>query len=334
MLGLRFSMMVVIPVLLRRLNVPLRHSLAMLVGFTLAAAVLVFAPASPVAAQDQEEAIAYHAWFAANQAQDNAKAVEAAEAYLAQFPTGQYAEFLTKWLAPAKLAKLNEAIKAGEVDTMLEVGDGILATDPENLNVLYALAFQVRRRELMASPRSYAHAAQAVDLSKKTIALVESGKTLAGVQNFDKDATLAWLYQNLAIVEGKDGSTPTAIELYEKSTSLAPLDPAIAGRNLLELLSWRQATYADAANAYNALPEEERGAAELSPEVQAARALVDSEGDELIDVAASFVALAEVKGLPQATRDKVYGVLESVYKSRNPDDAEAAGLQAVIDAKK
>ena len=36
----------------------------------------------------------------------------------------------------------------------------------------------------------------------------------------------------------------------------------------------------------------------------------------------------------QATRDKVYGVLESVYKSRNPEDAEAAGLQAVIDAKK
>ena len=59
-----------------------------------------------------------------------------------------------------------------------------------------------------------------------------------------------------------------------------------------------------------------------------------TEADALIDVAARFVALAEVKSLPQGTRDKVYGVLESVYKSRNPDDAEAAGLRALIDSKK
>ena len=52
--------MVVIPVLLRRLNVPLRNLLATLVGLTLAVSVLVLAPASPLAAQDQEEAIAYH----------------------------------------------------------------------------------------------------------------------------------------------------------------------------------------------------------------------------------------------------------------------------------
>jgi len=314
--------------------VPLRKSLVALASLVLASAFLVVVPTSPLQAQDQDEAIAYHAWFAANQAQDNAKAVEAAEAYLEKFPSGQYAEFLTKWLAPAKLNKLNEAIKAGQVDQMLEVGNAILATDPDNLNVLYALAFQLRRRELLANPRSFAHAAEAVDVSKKSIALVEAGKTLAGVQNFDKNATLAWLYQNLAIVEGKDGPSDAAIELYQKSTSLAPLDPAVAGRNLLELLSWSQSAYADAANAYNAFPDEERSAAEPAPEVAAARAEVDAAADVLIDVAAQFVALAELKGLPQGTRDKVYGVLESVYKSRNPDDAEAAGLQAVIDSKK
>ena len=316
----------------------LRKLLIALVGLTLAVGVFVLAPVTPAAAQDapegQDEALAYHAWFAANQTQDNAKAVEAAEAYLEKFPSGEYAEFLSKWLAPAQLAALNEAIKAGQVDQMLGVGNQILAKDPENLNVVYALAFQVRRRELMAKPRNYAHAADAVKLSQKAISLVESGKTLAGVQNFDKNATLAWLYQNLAIVEGKGGASNKAVELYKKSTSLAPQDPAIAGRNLLELLSWRQATYADAANAYNALPEEARTAAEPSPEVQAARARVNEEADELIDVAASFVALAEVKSLPQATRDKVYGVLESVYKARNPSDADGAGLQAVIDAKK
>ncbi len=189
----------------------LRKSLSNLAVLTLVAVALVALSAAPGLAQDQDEAIAYHGWFAANQVQDNAKAVEAAEAYLEKFPTGQYAEFLTKWLAPAKLSKLNEAIKAGQVDQMLEVGNGILANDPENLNVLYALAFQLRRQELLASPRSYAHATEAVDLSKKAIGLVESGKTLAGVQNFDKNATLAWLYQNLAMVAAKDGVSDAAI---------------------------------------------------------------------------------------------------------------------------
>jgi tetratricopeptide (TPR) repeat protein len=336
-----------IPVLSRRLNVSLRKSLSNLAVLTLAAVALVALSAAPGLAQDQDEAIAYHGWFAANQVQDNAKAVEAAEAYLEKFPTGQYAEFLTKWLAPAKLSKLNEAIKAGQVDQMLEVGSGILANDPENLNVLYALAFQLRRRELLASPRSYAHAAETTDLSKKAIGLVESGKTLAGVQNFDKNATLAWLYQSLAMVAAKDGVSDAAVELYEKSTSLAPQDPQIAGRNLGALIPVHQKAYTEAIKAYteagkvyNALPAEARTAAEPPAEVTAARDEVTAARDELntaadglIDVAARFVALAEVKNLPQATRDRVYTVLESAYKTRNPEDAEVAGLQAVIDSK-
>lgn len=311
----------------------LRKPPAMLVGLVVVVG-LVALSAGSVLAQEQDEALAYHAWFAANQAQDNAKAVEAAEAYLAQFPNGEYAEFLTKWLAPAQLSKLNDAIGAGDVDQMLAVGNTILANDPENLNVLYALAFQIRLKELLASPRSYAHATEAVDLSTKTIGLVESGKTLAGVDNFDKDATLAWLYQNLAFVESKDGMSDKAVELYEKSTSFAPQDPQIAGRNLGALIAVRQKAFAESANAYNALPAEARSAAEPSAEVAAALDRLNADADALIDVSAQFVALAEVKNLPAATRDRVYAVLESAYKARHPDDAEAAGLQAVIDSKK
>jgi hypothetical protein len=319
----------------RRLNVSLLKSPAAPAGLILAVMVLVAATASPALAQDdQGEALAYNAWFAANQAQDNAKAVEAAEAYLAKFPNGQYAEFLTKWLAPAKLSRLNDAIKSGNVDQMLKVGNSVLKDDPDNLNVIYALAFQLRRRELLASPRSYAHAADVARLSQKAIDLIQAGHTLAGVENFDKDATLAWLYQNLAMVESQHEVTDEAIALYEKSTSFAPQDPQIAGRNLGALLPVRQQAYADAVKAYNALPAEERGAAEPPAEVQAARDALNAAADDLIDVAARFVALAEVKNLPQATRDRVYAVLESAYKTRYPDDTELTGLQAIIDSKK
>jgi hypothetical protein len=317
------------------MNVSLRNVFATL-AVALIAALVVLGPVASGGAQDkqQDEAIAYNAWFAANQAQDAAKAVKAAEAYLAAYPTGQYADFLQKWLGPARLTLLNDAIKAGDVDKMLGIGDEILAKDADNLNVLYALAFQLRQRELLASPRSYAHAAQAMELSQKAIDLVQSGKTLAGVQTFDKDGTLAWLYQVQAMVAEHDGNREKAIQLYDKSTSLAPQDPGIAARNLLEVLAMRQSDYTDAATAYNALPDDARAAAEPTEDVKAAREKVDKEADALIDVAARFVALAEVKGLPQATRDKVYGVLESVYKSRHPEDADAAGLKALIESKK
>jgi len=278
--------------------------------------------------------IAYNAWYAASQAQDTAKALEAAEAYLKNFPQGQYADFLQKWLGPVQLQLLNEAIKGGQVDQMLQVGDKILASDPENLNVLYALAFQLRGRELLGSPRNFEHADKAVEYSSKAVKLIESGKTLAGVDNFDKNGTLAWLYQIQALVAEEKGEKAKAVELYDKSTALDPTSAQVAGRNLLQVLAMRQSEYADAANAYNALPDEARSAAEPTPEVTEARAKVDADADALIDVAARFVAFADAQGLPQGTRDKVYGVLESVYKSRHPDDADAAGLAALIESKK
>jgi hypothetical protein len=112
------------------------------------------------------------------------------------------------------------------------------------------------------------------------------------------------------------------------------MDPQIAGRNLGALLPVTQAAYTEAVTAYNELPAEERGAAEPSEQVIAARDRLNEAADDLIDVAARFVALAEVKGLPQATRDRVFVVLESAYKTRNPDDPDAAGLPALVDSKK
>ena len=41
---------------------------------------------------------------------------------------------------------------------MIKVGKEILAADPENLNVIYALAFNIRRNELLAAPPVYTNA--------------------------------------------------------------------------------------------------------------------------------------------------------------------------------
>jgi hypothetical protein len=76
-----------------------------------------------------EEAVAYSAWHAASQT-DVPKAIEAAEAYLKQFPSGGYAGFLKEWLGKALLPALDAAIKAQNMDGMVATGRQILARDP------------------------------------------------------------------------------------------------------------------------------------------------------------------------------------------------------------
>jgi len=307
----------------------------------IAAAVFVLAPAPPAAAQEvPDEGTAYFIWHTANESKDTAKAIEAAQAYLKAYPTGQYAAYLTKWLAQAQgggaagpTAALDAAIKEKRTADMIKAGREVLASDPDNLNVLYALAFNIRRNELLAAPAVYENAAAAAEFSTKGIALIESGKTLTGVQSFDKNATLAWMTQILAMNDAKNGKAAEAIKLYEKSTSFAPQDAALAGRNMLAVLGMRQSSYAEAAKAYNALPDADKAAAEPSPEVKAARDRINSEADAVIDSAATFVAFAKAKNLPAATRDKVNQTLEKVYKTRHPEDADGAGLQKILQQK-
>ncbi len=303
------------------------------VGILLLAALAVL-PAAPVAAQDvvQDEGAAYRAWHAASQAGDNAKALAAAKEYLEKYPTGQYADFIKKWLGPAQMAALDAAIKEKRTADMLAVGKEILAADPENLNVIYAMAWQVRA-EVLGRPPVYDNAAAGVEMAKKGIAMVESGKTLAGVQSFDKNATLAWMTQLVALVEQKNGNVAEALRVYEKSTGYAPGDVAIAGQNMLRVLAIRQGAYGEAVKAYNALPEADRGAAEPNAEVKAGREKLNAEADVLIDAAASFVAFGRAKNLPAPNVDRVNQLLETVYKSRFPEDATLDGLKKILAGK-
>jgi len=311
--------------------VNVRHTLV-IAGALLPAVFLTTRPAPCAAQEAQDEAAFYRAFHEASQANDTAKALEASKAYLEKFPTGQYAAAVKQWQDAARLTQLDAAIKEKRTEDMIKAGQDILAADPENLNVIYALAFNIRRNELLASPPVFTNAAAAVDYATKGIALVESGKTLSGVANFDKNATLAWMTQILAMNEGKNGSAPEAIKLYEKSTALAPADPVV-GRNLHSIFLLRHSKYVDVAKAYNALPDADRAAAEPKAEVKAAKEALNVEADALIDSAAAFVAYGRSKGLPPATVDRVNQTLETVYKGRFPEDAALDGLKKILAGK-
>lgn len=307
---------------------------APLAGLALALAVnFVCAPDRAAAAEEQnlDEAAAYQAWFLANAGKDAAAALKAAEDYLKAFPSGANAEYLRKWIGPARGAALNAAIKAKSTADIVRIGREILAGDPDNLNILYALAFNVRQNELFASPPVFTHAKDAVEFSSRAIKLIEAGKTLAGVDpsKWSKDQTLAWLYQNLAVVEAKDGNVDKALEHYAKSSALDPSDSRLDAYNFLACGSLRKTRYDEAVQAYQAFPEAERKAAEPKPEVKAAVDRANAEADGVIDCWSRFLALAQAKDLFRETQGKVLSALEGLYSYRHPEDH--GGLQKLIE---
>ena len=317
----------------------LRNTLRLAGGALLAVLVVLLGPSlsgpMTAAAQDAapDEAAAYRAFHEASQGTDTAAALAAAKAYLDKFPSGQYADAIKKWQDQARLTQLDAAIKDKRTADMITIGKEILAADPESLNVIYALAFNIRRNELLASPPVYTNADAAVELANKGIGLIDAGKTLTGVASFDKEATLGWMKQILAMNAAKAGNAAEAIKLYEQSTAHAPGDTQIAGRNLFAVVTLRQSKYGEAAKAFNALPDADKTAAEPKPEVKAAKEALNSEADALIDAAAGFVAFGRSKGMPPATVDRVNQLLETVYKGRFPEDAGLDGLKKILAAK-
>jgi tetratricopeptide (TPR) repeat protein len=310
----------------------LTRKLAVLaVAVPLALAVLL-APATRAAAQvTAEEHLAYTAWYDATQAKDAAKAMEAAKQYLAQYPTGQYAESIKKWMDGQKMVALDAAIKEKRTADMVAIGREVLANDPENLLVLYQMAFTIYSTELLAGKLD--RLPDAVEFVGKAAPLIEAGKTPAGATSFDKGVALGWMTQVLAMNAKNAGNTDEAIALYQKSSSLAPTNAALVTRNLLEIFSFKQAAYAEAVKAFKTLPEADQQAPDAKPEAKAALERVNAEADAMIDAGAAFVAFATAKGVAAAMRDRVKQTVEAVYKSRKPEDTALEGLQKLLQEK-
>ena len=195
----------------------LRSILVLAARIALAGAVFLSVAPAPASAQvSAEEAVAYASWQAASTAGDVAKATEIAQQYLKQFPTGQYADYLKKWVGQGQMTALDAAAKEKRTADVLTIGNGILANDAENLSVIYTMASAVRG-EMMARPPVYTNAAAGTEAAKKGIALLESGKTLSGV---DKNATLAWMTQMLALNAQKAGNADEAVEALREVDEL------------------------------------------------------------------------------------------------------------------
>ncbi|HZM90997.1 MAG TPA: hypothetical protein VFF31_31035, partial [Blastocatellia bacterium] len=235
------------------------------------------ATAPGVVAQDPtpEEAAAYKAWFDANGAKDYPKAMELAKAYLEKFPSGKYAEYLkTKWIPGMHPVFFNKAVQDKNVPEIIRIGKEVLARDAENLDYLSALVVQIRTLELFATPPNFSHAADAAEFAERAIKLIEAGKTPTGADaKFNKNVTLAYMHQTLAVVAENQKNIDKALASYDKAAALEPSNPAFffhCGRLHNDRYAAGAQKYEAAQKKVDAIPEADRAAAESKPEVKAA----------------------------------------------------------------
>lgn len=303
-----------------------------------------------------EEAAAYKAFYEAQAAKDYPKAVELAKAYLQKFPNGnaKNVDYLKKYIPSVRAYFFKQAADAKNVSEVIKVGKEVLAEDPDNLDYLSALAVQIRTNELFATPPNYAHAAEAADFAERAIRLIDAGKTPTGADPkvFNKNVTLAYLHQTLAVIYDHDKNPDKALAEYDKAAQLEPSNAAFffhCGRIHNDKYAAGAVKY-DAAQKKSeelqkkvkAVPEADRTAA-TKPEVQSlladaktaqdeektALAEVNGQADAVIGCWARFLGLTLEKNPWGATRDQINKAFTDLYKYRHNDSTD--GLQKLID---
>lgn len=303
-----------------------------------------------------EEAAAYKAWYDANAAKDYPKAMELAKAYLDKFPSGKNADYLkNKWLPQMRGYFFQEAAKAKNIPEIIRIAKEVLAGDPENLDYIWAVVVQIRTNELSATPPNFAHANEAADFAQRAIKLFEAGKTLTGVdtKTFNKNVTLGFLHQTVAIVYDHEKNLDKALAEYEKAGALDPANEAYffhCGRIHNDRYTAAAQKYdplqkksEDLQKKLQAIPEADRTAADPKPEVKsllaeakaaeeaekAALAEVNNQADAVITCWTKFLGLTAVNNKWGDTRDKVKQATTDLYKYRHNNSVD--GLDKLID---
>jgi tetratricopeptide (TPR) repeat protein len=253
----------------------------------------------------KEEREAYQAWYDANAAQDWPKAIEAAKVYRDSFPQGEYADYLKKWDHGLRAKFLWDAVTSKNSDEMIKRGSDLLAEEPDNLDILWALANALRVNEIYAKPPILTHAGEEVAFALKAAQLIEAGKIPSNVDKdkWNKNASLAMLYQVAAFVEKSNKNTDKAIEYYTKAAAADPANPNYplsAG-----ILSYTK--YQEAARKYRETKD------------QSAKDEADRRADAAIASYTQFLKATEGNASYTDQRAKVEKGLADAQKFRQPE---------------
>jgi hypothetical protein len=244
-------------------------------------------------------------------AQDNQLKISLAETYLTFFTDPSEATLVNDTL-------LNAYLNSGHADEAFKMGAARLAKNPEDIDLMRALAI-VASNEAIQGRNTYA--AQGQQYGAKAIALLEADKRPAGVDDAKwatyKADSLQSLYRALGVIAFKTNDQPAAIAHFEKAIALKLSDPVIF--HLVGELNYDE--YSQLAKQYQAMPE--------GAEKSAALKKVEEQMDKTIEAYARALAVTQGNEQLKAANDQARQNLEDLYKFRHKGSTE--GLQQIID---
>ena len=266
-----------------------------------------------------DEADSYKAFYDANAANDIPKAMELAQKYLKDFPTGKYADYLkNKWIPNTRTKQFNQALAAKNSEVAISVGNEILATNPDDLNYLVPLARHLLVNEVNAKPPVTTHAADAEAFTRRSVKLLEEGKKPAEGSTWQPTEMLNYFYQVLAVIEQKNKSFDKALAFYEKSQAIDATNPF----PYLQAGTIYQDRYVKVADKYQAIPAADRDAATPTAETQALKKEVTDAADAVLDRWIKFLKLTATNNPYGQQRAEIEGVVAELYKYRHPESPE------------
>jgi hypothetical protein len=269
--------------------------------------------------QQLDDADSYKAWYDANAANDLPKAFELAKKYLKDFPNGKNAVYLqSKWLPNARARLFNQAYVDKNTEAMLALGNEELATNPDNLNFLLALARHLNVNEVNAKPPITTHATEAEAYTRHAVKLLEEGKKPAEGTGWNVNETLNYFYQILGGVEERNKNPDVALAFYEKAAAL----DANNAFTYFHSGAIYQARYIKAAEKYQALPEADRAATPPSAPTAALLKDVNDAADVVLDRWIKFLKLTATNNTFGASRAEVETTVAELYKYRHPESPE------------
>jgi tetratricopeptide (TPR) repeat protein len=292
------------------------------------AALAMLALATAGLAQDaaKEEADAYKAWYDAYTAKDAAKRLEFGKAFMEKFPNSKNIAYVKGDVVKARGELFNAARQAKNVAEEIRLGEDALAANPEDIDYLYFLAFDLRAFELFANPPNYTHEAKAVEYTQRLIKLIEAGKVpnVVPKDKWNQNVILAYFNHTFAALEQKNNNADKAIEIYKKCISLDP-----SGANyFFQIGSLYYTKYSAAAKKFEALPTEKKQQPENDPEAKVLLADLNAQADAVIDSWARFLALSKTSPQWASARPQIEEAAGALYKFRHPDSP--TGFQDLV----
>ena len=277
---------------------------------------------------DENKAAWYKTFIDTYKTDAQPKAYEAAKKYLTACSAEdtQQTQYLKKWVGVYE-----KEIRKGNFQKILytdknyseafKVGGEILKDEPDNLKILMDLGYA---GYLASSTKNNAFNADALNYARKTIQLIESGKTLEAWTPFPtKDEALAFLTYYIGIntlAQDPAGALPLLIKAakFESSLKKSPF------------------TYDKIATAYEAGPyaklsddyKAKFGGKDESPEQKLALENINQVVDRMIDAYARAVATAGADTKFANEKKAWSDSLTQWYKFRNKDSV--AGMDALV----